>query len=49
MDEKEPRIRIELTEDQKKKVKEVSGEDVSVIELTITELEERIAPARFIE
>jgi hypothetical protein len=44
MDTKKPTIRIELTEDQKKKIKEASGEEISVIEFTAQELEERIAP-----
>lgn len=37
-------IRIELTEEQKQQVKEASGEDVKAVELTLKELEERIAP-----
>ena len=41
---KDERIRIELTEEQKKEVKEASGKDVSTLEFTAQELEERIAP-----
>jgi hypothetical protein len=41
---KQDRIRIELTEEQKKQIKEASGEDVSAIEFTVQELEQRIAP-----
>jgi hypothetical protein len=37
-------IRIELTEEQKKQIKAVSGEDVSALEFTPEELEQRIAP-----
>jgi hypothetical protein len=44
-----PRIRIELTVDQKKQIKEASGEDVSAIEFTARELEERVAPIIYIK
>ena len=44
MENKKQTIRIELTEDQKRKIKEASGEEISVIEFTAQELEERIAP-----
>ena len=44
MQEQEPRIRIELTKEQQKQIKAASGEDVSVIEFTVQELEDRIAP-----
>ena len=37
-------VRIELTPEQKKQVKEVTGEDVTSFELQIQELEERVAP-----
>jgi hypothetical protein len=43
----EPRIRIELTAEQKKRIKEASGEDVSAIEFTVQELEDRIAPTAY--
>lgn len=42
--EKNDRIRIELTSEQQKQVKEASGQEVSAIELTATELEQRITP-----
>lgn len=42
--EKKDRIRIELTDEQKKQIKEASGEDVSAIEFTVQELEQRITP-----
>ena len=41
-----PTIRIELTPEQRKHIKDASGEDVSTVEFTIQELEERVAPAR---
>jgi len=47
MTKEEPRIRIELTVEQKKQIKEASGEDVNAIEFTAQELEDRIAPIRF--
>jgi hypothetical protein len=47
MTKEESRIRIELTVEQKKQIKEASGEDVSAIEFTAQELEDRIAPIRF--
>lgn len=47
--EKQPqRIRIELTAEQKKRIKEASGEDVDAIELTAQELEDRIAPISYL-
>jgi len=45
MGKEEPRIRIELTQEQKQQIKDASGEDVVAIELTARELEDRIAPA----
>ena len=48
MDKKPQRIRIELTAEQKKQIKESSGEDVEAIELTAQELEDRIAPVRYL-
>ena len=44
---KDERIRIELTSEQRKKVKEASGKDVSALEFTGKELEERVAPMTF--
>ena len=44
-DEKRQSIRIELTAEQKKQIKAASGEDVSALEFTREELEQRIAPA----
>ena len=44
MTKEQQRIRIELTEEQKKQVKEASGQDVTTLEFTAQELEARIAP-----
>ena len=44
MSNKPQTVRIELTPEQKKQVKEVSGEDVNTLDLQIQELEERVAP-----
>jgi hypothetical protein len=44
--DKTDRIRIELTDDQRKQIKEVSGKDAKVLEFTAHELEERIAPVK---
>jgi hypothetical protein len=38
------RIRIELTEEQRKQIKDASGREVTVLEFTARELEERLAP-----
>ncbi len=46
MDKKES-VRIELTEDQKKQIREATGKDASAIELTVEELEERVSPGSF--
>ena len=43
---KQPNIRIELTPEQKKQIKEASPEDVGPAEFTLQELEERVAPLR---
>jgi hypothetical protein len=39
-----PTIRIELTPEQKKQIKDATGEDLSTVEFTVQELEERVAP-----
>jgi hypothetical protein len=44
MEKNEPRIRIELTNEQKQQIKAASGEDVTALEFTAQELEQRIAP-----
>lgn len=40
----EKKIRIELTDEQKKKIREQTGKDARAIELTAEELEERVSP-----
>jgi uncharacterized small protein (DUF1192 family) len=47
MEQKSDRIRIELTDAQKKQIKDQVGEDVPVLEFSVKELEERIAPIVF--
>lgn len=47
MSKDEKPVRIELTEEQKKAVREQSGQDANSIEFTVDELEERIAPVAF--
>jgi hypothetical protein len=42
-------IRIELTSEQKEKVKEITKQSAEAIELTVEELEQRIAPRIMIE
>lgn len=37
-------VRIELTEEQKRKIREQTGKDARAIELTAEELEERVSP-----
>ncbi len=39
-------IRIELTPEQKTKVRNATGEDAEAVELSVEELEERIAPRK---
>ena len=44
MDHKSDRIRVDLTDAQKKQIKEEAGANIESLEFTATELEERIAP-----
>ena len=46
MDSSKGRIRIELTPEQKAKVRNATGQDAETIELSVEELEERIAPKK---
>jgi hypothetical protein len=41
-------VRIELTPEQKRLLKEQTGKEADAIELSVRELEERIAPAAFL-
>jgi hypothetical protein len=45
-DKKSNPVRVELTEEQRKKLREQTGKDAAAIEFSAEELEERIAPAR---
>jgi hypothetical protein len=40
----EQRIHIQLTEDQRKQIKDTSGKDVIALDFSVEELEQRIAP-----
>lgn len=42
--DKQERIRIDLTDEQTSKIKEVVGQEVKALDLSVKELEERIAP-----
>jgi len=46
-EQKSDRIRIELTDAQKKQIKDQAGSDVQALEFTTKELEQRIAPVVF--
>ncbi|HKU63355.1 MAG TPA: hypothetical protein VJQ44_19295 [Gemmatimonadales bacterium] len=39
-------FRIELTPDQKAKIRNATGRDAEAVELSVEELEERIAPTK---
>ena len=39
-------FRIDLTPDQKAKVRDVTGKEAEAVELSVEELEERIAPRK---
>lgn len=42
----QPNIRITLTPEQKEEVRKATGKDADAVELSVEELEERIAPAK---
>ena len=42
-------VRIQLTPEQKELVKKQTGKDADAVELSVSELEERIAPVAFLE
>lgn len=46
MKKEQKEVRIELTEEQKKALREQSGREAEAINFTVEELEERIAPLR---
>jgi hypothetical protein len=41
-------VRLELTPEQKDLIKKQTGKDADVVELSVQELEERIAPTAFL-
>jgi hypothetical protein len=45
MSNENPNVKLELTPEQRKQILEATGKDASVIEFTVEELEDRIAPA----
>ena len=47
MENEQSRIRIELTDDQTRQIKEASGHSVTALDFSLQELEERIAPTSF--
>ena len=46
MSQSKGQFRIELTPDQKAKIRNVTGKDADAVELSVEELEERIAPTK---
>lgn len=46
MTEKGKHVAIQLTQEQKAHVKAVTGKDAETVELSVEELEERIAPSK---
>jgi hypothetical protein len=42
--QKKDALRIDLTDEQRKQVRETTGKDVGALEFTAEELEQRIAP-----
>lgn len=47
MEQKDKRVRIELTDEQRRRIKEELGTDAKALELDAETLEERIAPISF--
>lgn len=45
MSDQAHRIRIDLTPEQQRRLKEAAGKDVSALEFSLEELEQRIAPS----
>jgi len=42
------RISLKLSPEQQKQIKQATGKDAGTLELTVEELEQRIAPSRFV-
>jgi hypothetical protein len=47
MDKGKEQFRISLTPEQKAQVRNATGKEAEAVELSVEELEERIAPAKF--
>ncbi len=47
MSESKGQFRIELTPEQKAKIRAATGKDAEAVELSVEELEERIAPIQW--
>jgi hypothetical protein len=48
-DDKRASIRLELTAEQKKQIKDATGEEVNALEFTPEDLEQRIAPVSWVK
>jgi hypothetical protein len=48
MSKQNEQVRIKLTPEQQETIKNATGKDARSLELTVQELEERIAPARMV-
>jgi hypothetical protein len=48
MSESKGQFRIELTPEQKAKIRNATGKDADAVELSVEELEERIAPTKWV-
>jgi hypothetical protein len=46
MDSSKGQVRIELTPEQKAKIRSATGKEAEAVELSVEELEERIAPKK---
>jgi uncharacterized small protein (DUF1192 family) len=46
---KQPTFRLALTEEQKQAIRVATGKDAEVLELSVEELEDRIAPAKILK
>ncbi|HEX2451032.1 MAG TPA: hypothetical protein VHJ69_07820 [Gemmatimonadales bacterium] len=47
MSERKEQVRITLTPEQKETIRKATGKDAGSLEMTVQELEERIAPYKF--
>lgn len=46
MSERKEQVRIQLTPEQKELIRKSTGKDAGALEMTVQELEERIAPIK---